>query len=181
MGLKKFFGRDKEPEEYREHRLADMETGFLVDYDLKTWEVRAISIYDYDGYPTKEWELHSANEVGFLEQSVEDGQAEWTFTTRIELNEIDEDVVGETLANNDPPEEIHFDDRVYKADEMSTGIQTQGENKSEKEFVNWSYESDDGRVLFVNQWGEREFTTYEGSYVEEYQFVDILPPGSGDS
>ena len=37
--------------------------------------------------------------------------------------------------------------------------------------------SRDGRVLFVVQWGEQRFTAYEGEYVEEYSFTDILPGG----
>ena len=178
MGLKKFFGRKKDAEdEYREYRLGEMEPGFLVDYDLKTWEVRAISNYDYDGYLTREWELHSDSGVGFLEQSVEDGQAEWTFTTRIAVENIVENVVSEIASNDDPPQQIHFEGKSYAADEMSAGIQNHGDGESEKEFVGWSYESEDGRVLFINQWGEGDFSAYEGIYVEEYQFTDILPGG----
>jgi hypothetical protein len=179
VGLKKFFSRDKDTEdEYREYRLGEIERNFLVDYDLKTWEVRAISNYDYDGYLTREWELHSDSGVGFLEQSVDDGQAEWTFTKRISIDAIAEDVVAEVASSDDPPRQIHFEGKSYEADEMSAGIQTQGDEESEKEFVGWSYESEDGRVLFLNQWGEGDFSAYEGIYVEEYQFTDILPGGS---
>ena len=179
MGLKKLFGRGKNPEvEYREYRLGEMARGFLVDYDLKTWEVRAVGSYDYDGYLTKEWELHSDSGVGFLEQSVEDGEAEWTFTKRIAVDEIAEDVMAEIVSNDDPPQRIHFEGRSYEANEMSAGIQHSGDEETEKEFVGWSYESEDGRVLFLNQWGESDFSAYEGIYVEEYQFTDILPGGS---
>ena len=78
MGIKKWFGEGDDDTEhaYVEHTLATMQTGFLVDYDLKTWQVTGCGTHDYDGYLTKEWEIQADGVVNFLECAVEDGLAE---------------------------------------------------------------------------------------------------------
>lgn len=180
MSLKRWFGRgggEGEAEEYRDYTLETMKKGYLVDYDLKTWEVTGYATYDYDGSVAQEWELRGANEVWFLEREEDDGETEWTLTRKIQLGEIREDVAGAIEAQDDPPEELHFEDALYKAVESGAGLYRAGGDDPAREFVNWSYESGEDRVLFVSQWGERDFSAYAGTRVEEYQFTDILPGG----
>jgi hypothetical protein len=176
MKIRKWFGqKDEGREAYQEYTLATMKAGFLVDYDLKTWEVIGCNTYDYDGYLAKEWELRCGDEVFFLERSEEDGKVYWTLSRRIEIGHIQESVIDVILAEEDPPEEIRFEERLYTAVESSAGLFYQGGSGQGREFIVWSYEAEGDRVLFISQWGEREFSAYEGEYVEEYQFTDILP------
>lgn len=177
MKGRKWFGKGKENGEYiREVTLSTMELGCLVDYDLQTWEVTGISTYDFDGFLTREWELSNGTEVRFLERVEEDGKVEWTLTRKIQINQIEENIIDIIVEFDDPPEEIHYQERLYKAVESSAGIlRDADEDEGGREFVNWSYEEDGDRVLFITQWGERDFMACEGTYVEEYQFTDILP------
>ena len=70
---------------------------------------------------------------------------------------------------------ITYQGRSYHAVESSAGLmREQGEGEG-VEFVSWSYEGEGDRLLFITQWGERDFKAYEGVYAEEYQFSDILP------
>ena len=194
MGIRKWLGgrgsRDDE-EPVSEYTLTMMQPGFLVDHDLKTWQVAARKLYDYDGFIATEWELHAGDDVRFLERSEDDGKVELTLTRSISIRrDFDEDVVGTILEEDDPPEVVHFESRSFVAVESSTGVQRAvvGEAKggdpaaeddlsaaSDRDFVSWSYETEDNRVLFVLRWGERDFSAYEGEHVEEYQFTDILP------
>jgi len=177
MGFKKWFGKEDEGREdvYQDYTLDTMKVGYLVDYDLKTWEVIGCNTYDYDGFLTTEWELRGGDEVRFLERGEEDGKAEWTLTRRIQISQIEEAIIDAVLADDDPPEEIHFEGRLYAAVESGAGLFREGGEGEGREFVSWSYEAEEDRVLFVTQWGERDFAAYEGQYVEEYQFIDILP------
>ncbi len=177
MGFKKWFGKedDDQEESYLDLTLERMKAGYMVDYDLKTWEVIGCNTYDYDGFPTREWELRSGDEVRFLERGVEDGKVELTLTQKIHVNQIKESVADAIVSEEDPPQEVHFDGRSYEAVESSAGLFREGGDGEEREFVNWSYEAGEDRVLFISQWGERDFAAYEGEYVEEYQFTDILP------
>lgn len=182
---KKWFGAkdpDDESDGLADLRLDTMRIGDLVDYDLVTWEVTGRFAYDYDGFPTREWQLTSGKEVRFLERGEEDGRTEWTLTRAISIGDIQEDVAAAIGADEDPPEVVHFETRPYSAVEAESGVQRDvagdGSATGEaREFISWSYEAQDGRVLFLVQWGERRFSVYEGEYVEEYSFTDILPGG----
>ncbi len=187
ISLKKWFGGDSAEDEdvsgFADLRLDAMRVSDLVDYDLKTWEVTGRSVYDYEGFPSQEWQLTSGEEVRFLERSEEDGKTEWTLTRSIAIEEIQEDVIAAIRADGDPPDTIHFQSRVYKATESDSGVQRDVDRdgstttSEERDFVNWCYAAEDGRLLFLAQWGEQRFTAYEGEYVEEYSFTDILPGG----
>jgi hypothetical protein len=182
---KKWFGGDAEEERdgLADLRLETMRNGDLVDYDLKTWEVTGRSAYDYEGFPAQEWQLTSGNDVCFLERSEEDGKTEWILTRSIDVGDIQEDVTAALTADEDPPAVIHFQNRTYEATESSAGVQTDLADDgstvagSGREFISWSYEGEERRVLFLAQWGEQRFTAYEGEQVEEYSFTDILPGG----
>jgi len=177
MIRKWFGGGDEEDEPPRtDYALEDLQVGYLVDFDLKTWEVIGYNVYDYDGFETREWELRCGEEVRFLELAVDDGQAEWVLTRKIGLRQLDPEVAAAIIDSGDPPEEVRLAGRPYLAVESSAGQMREGGGGRGHEFVNWSYESEEGeRVLFISQWGERDFRAYEGEYVEEYQFTDILP------
>lgn len=175
MGFKKWFGKKEEEEVYQDYTLDGMQQGYMVDYDLNTWEVIGCNTYDYDGYLTKEWELRCGEDVRFLERGKEDGKVSLTLTRRIQVNQIQEPVVDTVLAEEDPPEEVHFEGNLYAATESGAGLFREGGSGEGREFVNWSFEGEENRVLFISQWGERDFAAYAGEYVEEYQFTDILP------
>lgn len=184
--VRKWFGGE-DPEDdnagLADLRLDSMGKGDLVDYDLQTWEVTGRSVFDYEGFPAREWQLTCGGEVRFLERSEEDGRVEWTLTRSISIGDIEEDVTAAIAADEDPPGSIHFEGRRYQASESTAGVQWDMADDGSKdeaagrEFVNWSYEAEDGRVLFLVQWGEQRFSAYEGENVEEYSFTDILPGG----
>ena len=50
MVFRRIFGKDKEELPQAEPTLETMVVGCLLDYDLKTWEVIAQAIFDYDGF-----------------------------------------------------------------------------------------------------------------------------------
>lgn len=157
-----------------------MIVGDLLDHDLKTWEVVAFNTYDYDGDKTREWEIKSGDDLRFLEKGQDGSQVWWTLTERVDTGEIGGDPIGAIRRDEDPPEEVILDGVLYRATECSTGLFSPGGKGPEAEFVCWSYETDDGQILALNQWGENEFNAYRGAYVEEYQFTDILPGSQED-
>ena len=179
MGLKKWFGAAEQEEAYQEYTLSTLKVGFLVDYDLKTWQVTGYGTYDYDGFVTEEWNLTADSEVNFLERAVDDGKTFWTLTQAIEVAQIEGDIANAIIANHEPPEEVRYGDQTYTGTESGAGLFLEGGEGAGREFVTWSLEGADGRVLFISQWGERDFSACEGCRVEEYQFTDILPAAEG--
>jgi hypothetical protein len=46
----------------------------------------------------------------------------------------------------------------------------------EQEFIYWDYEDEEEEGLVtIEQWGDNDFEVYAGTWVEEYQFENILP------
>ncbi len=181
MGLRKWFGGRQNEDEptYQEYSLSTMKVGFLVDYDLKTWQVTGRGSYDYDGYTTEEWELQAEGQVRFLECAIEDGQAYWTWTQAIGIDEIEGDMAAAIIAAGDPPEVVRLAGDEYVGSTSAAGLYRKDGSAAEREFVSWSFAGKEDKVLFISQWGERDFAAYAGCYVEEYQFTDILPVEEG--
>ena len=53
MGWKKWFGRvrdNPESDPLADFVLGAMKVGYLVDYDMETWEVTGYNTYDYSGF-----------------------------------------------------------------------------------------------------------------------------------
>ena len=111
------------------------------------------------------------------EAAEDDGRVAWTWTRSIDVQQIEGNVTETIIENDDPPPNVSFEGRHYEAVESSAGLQRRGGDERGREFVSWNYESQEGRLLFILQWGERDFAAYEGACVEEYQFTDILPGG----
>lgn len=176
MVFERFFGKKKEEDvDFTEPTLASMQVGYMLDYDMKTWQVTACGTYDYDGYIAREWTLRSGDDIRFLEGGEEDGRMLWSLTTAIDLRSIDGDVGEAIRCDGDPPEQLTYAGLHYDAIESSAGLYRETETGEGREFVSWSFAADGGQVLFINQWGDREFSAYAGLRVEEYQFADILP------
>ena len=155
--------------------LSALKTGYVLDFDLKTWQVTAHNRYDYDGDWTDEWELSSAEEVRYLERE-DDDEVSWTLYRNIPLSEIEEDVRTLIRDNDDPPEAVSCNGTRFLSESSDAGHFHRDGSDVGREFVNWTYVDDsEEKVLVIEQWGENEFSASLGEFVEEYQFSSILP------
>ena len=179
MGWKKWFGRgDAESDPLVDFELGAMKVGYLVDYDMETWEVTGYNTYDYSGSETEEWVLETSGKVVYLERA-SDGEITWTLTESISMSQISEDVVEHTLRHDDPPKNLTHNGRGYRLMESGAGLFHEDAEGAGKEFISWAYCDESGtNVMFVTQYGERDFKSVAGEYVQEYQFTNILPSGN---
>ena len=176
MVFRRIFGKDKEEiPQWDEPTLETMVVGCLLDYDLKTWEVIAQAIYDYDGFKSREWTLRNGDMVRFLEGYEEHGQMHWTLTRksigpalmRKSACRLQKKVILLRMCDTKTPTTLPL--RLPPA-YISKVI--------EKMAVNLLVGPTKGRMglfCFLSQWGEREFTAFVGHVVEQYQFSNILP------
>lgn len=150
--------------------------GWLVDYDMKTWEVIACHKYDWgEGEPTTEWELRSGNDTIFLEYDDEDGES-YSVSTQIPIGKIDGNIKSYLQTHEDPPEKIVYQGETYYLDEEGGGLFLEDGTGPQEEFLYWDFVDDnDEKFITIEQWGETEFTAYDGLNAEEYQFSNILP------
>lgn len=155
--------------------LSDLKPGFVLDYDLKTWQVAAHHYYDYDGDRIDEWELSCGDETVYLDREEDDGIT-WTLIRKIRLSTIDDNIRSHMRNNDDPPDEITHAGTTYHGESSAVGHYYKNSEGSGQEFIAWDYLDDsEKRTLSLEQWGDDEYEASVGEVVEEYQFTNILP------
>ena len=174
----RWFG-NKKPEDstdpLHDLTLSALKVGYLVDFDLKTWEVKSYSTYDFDGDTAEEWELDCGEDRCFLERC-EDDEVEWTIMRKIALSDIKEGIREHVLRHDDPPQTITFADQPFSAEGSGAGYYYKGGQGKGDQMIFWDYTDASGnKILSIEQWGDDAFEASVGEYVEEYQFTNILP------
>ena len=177
-----FFKKKKEALQKEEFRIEDLvlsklKTGFMVDYDMKTYRVAGCNQYQWnEGGVTDEWELEADNVTWFLERCEEDGEAEWSFCRKLPISQLEGDIAAEIVRNEDPPERVVFQGTPFEYEEDDIGEFFRNGSSEGLSFVSWDYEDELGKqFLTIEQWGETKFDMQLGFKVEEYQFSNILP------
>lgn len=177
MGFFDRFKKDKpDKPDLTKAGLADLKKGWLVDYDLKTWEVTAKNRYDWgEDDKSYEWQLRNGDEVIYLELEYDDVE-DWSVNRKISFPSLGGAVKQAIVSQGDPPEEIVYKGTTYYLEEMAGGRFMKDCQGFGQELLRWSYEDDEGdNYLGVEQWGEEEFEASIGVPAEEYQFQNILP------
>ena len=178
MGLKDFFGKKsgESIDPLKDLTLSKLKPGYIIDYDMKTWQVTAYNKYEFeDGYKAEEWGLNSGDEICYLERS-EDDEVEWSLSKKIPIGAIEGDIRKYIIDNDDPPAKLVYKGKTYYLEESGPGYFYEGGNEPGKEFIYWEFiDEADKHFISIEQWGETEFEAAEGFAVEEYQFTNILP------
>lgn len=175
-----FWDRFKKPEEPELDPLKDLvldklRPGYLLDYDLKTWEVTAYSRYDYGDDGSDEWELTNDRDVRYLER-YEDDEVEWTLAQKIPIGKLEGDIRQHILDHEDPPDEVVYNGRSYYLEDSSGGYYFPNGQEPRQEFIAWEYSDEAGEhFVTIEQWSETELEASESFYVQDYQFTNILP------
>lgn len=178
---KKLFGKKEEREErvldpFTDVILEKMQAGWLVDFDGRTWEVVSRHYHDFgDGYRAEEWELRCDGDLRYLNREEEDG-VYWTWTRKVPIGAIDEHLRSHIQSHGDPPETVEFEGIRYFLRSYGGAKFFKNGMGPAKPFLFWDYEDESGDfILTIEQWGDIEFEAFVGRYVEEYQFINILP------
>ena len=178
MGLTdRLFGKKKEvtgPDPLADLVLEKLKVGYLVDYDLQTWQVTGYSRYTFSGKDdsVEEWELTAAGEQRYLERA--DGG--WSLSKKISIGAIDGDIRRHILDHDDPPARIVFKGTAYHLDAAYTGQMFPDGEGSGADVIRWEFlDEDETGFVGVEQWSETEFAAATGFVVEDYQFDHILP------
>ncbi|MBF0472468.1 MAG: DUF4178 domain-containing protein [Nitrospirae bacterium] len=184
MSLSDFFKKKTEKEEFdpiKDLVLSKLKVGYLVDYDGKTLEVCAYNIYDWDNEFTEEWELKGSDAKGqdniiSLVMEKYDSQLIWLLSSKVALSNIDRSILEIIKRDEDPPTEITYKTKKYFLAQTSAGYFLKDGKGDGVELITWDYEDEEEEnFITLKQWGEDEFELYEGKFVKEYEFTNILP------
>ncbi|WP_462248356.1 DUF4178 domain-containing protein [Ekhidna sp.] len=173
------FKKKKEPEyDVTNLSVLDLDTGFIFDYDMKSWVVQETYEYDWgNNNYSNEYKVHSGDETAFL--SVEDdGDINLSMVKSIKLRTIEEDISDEITKNKKPPKTIHYQNESYFLENDSAGYFRDTTKKTEdwEELITWEYynEAEDKIVCFT-QWDEHNIDAAAGKVIEVHQITDIIP------
>ena len=178
MGLTdRLFGKkkvDEAPDPLADLVLEKLKVGYLVDYDLQTWQVTGYCRYTFSGKDdsVEEWELSAAGEQRYLERA--DG--DWSLSRKISIGAIDGDIRRHILDHDDPPSRIVFKGTAYHLDASYAGRMFPDGKGSGVDVIRWEFlDEDEMTFVGIEQLSETEFAAAAGFVVEDYQFDHILP------
>ena len=179
MGLMdRVFGRKKQveagPDPLADLVLSKLKVGYLVDYDLQTWQVTGYCRYTFSGRDgsAEEWELTAGGEQRYLELA--DGA--WSLCRTISIGAIDGDIRRHILDHDDPPSRIVFEGREYHLDACWGGHAFPAGKGMGEQLIRWEFlDADEKHFVGIEQRSETEFTAAAGFVVEEYEFTHLLP------
>jgi len=164
------------PDPLTELTPANLQAGYILDYDLKTWKVDACHYYDWgSGDITYEWQLITHDDTVYLEREPDDEDF-WSICRKIPISRLGSHIINHIKAHDDPPNTFEFENDTYHLEETGGGRFFKDSKGPGLELISWSFQTTDGKkFLTIEQWGEDEFEASVGRPVEAYQFSNILP------
>ena len=180
MGIFDMFKKKEEEREYdpTNVRVTHLRENFMLDYDMKTWQVKEMYEYDWgDNCFSWEYKLDSGTDTVFLSVD-DDDELTLVMSKKIKIGLIDEDVAEEILDTGKPPRRITYKGMTFVRGSESPGFFRDARDSWDDaaEFVSWDYYDEEEKYnLTIERWGEEEFEASFGKYVQEYEFSNILP------
>jgi hypothetical protein len=158
--------------------LLDLDKGFILDYDLKTWEVKEVYEYDWGNNNfTREYKLSDGESTLFLHIENDD-ELFITVQQKLKIRAIDEDLPEKIKKKEHPPKKIEYNNIVFFRDSESAGYFKPVDKKEDDwdEVLSWDYYDEEEKfVLEIEQWGDDEFEASYGKVAQVHEFSNILP------
>ena len=156
----------------------DLRTGFMFDYDLKTWIIKEEYAYDWgSNYFTREFKVDSGDDSAYLHIDENDDLI-MIFSGKVMVRAIDENIPEEIINHQQPPKKLSYKDTIYYLDKESPGYFSDDPENDDSwtEMISWDYYDEKGNfTISVEQWGERDFEASHGVMVKDYEITNILP------
>jgi Domain of unknown function (DUF4178) len=177
-----FFKKKKKEEPTEPHynptdiRLTDLRKGFMLEYDLQTWQAEEEFEYDWgNNVFSYEFKLVNGRDIRYLSLE-EDRETLCTLLQPLRFIKLGLGVEKELLDTGKPPRSIIYEGKTYYRERECPGFFRNIDNEEWAEFIAWEYADDSGKfVLEIEQWNESEFEAWIGEIVPERSFSNILP------
>lgn len=174
------FGKKKKEEEEVDPlniKLIQLKKGYILDYDLSSWEVKEVYNYDWgDQFFTKEYKIFNGKDSRYLHVE-EDDELELTLSEKIKPTTIDPDIPEHIVKHGHPPKKIHFKGKNYRLESESPGYFNEDDKPDQwVEHISWTYyDEEEANTLNIEQWGEREFEASVGKVLKEFEISNVTP------
>lgn len=171
MGLFDFFTKKDEPQ--AERTLLSLKKGDILDYYLKSWEVKSVGEYDWgNNIFSKEYELDSGDEQVFLHVTE---NMKCSVTKEVPIATVNSDIKNRIVDTDEPQREFSYKGVIYALFESGQGYYTEDDDDG-SEFVSWDFtDSEEKHLLSISRWGEMDIVAFAGEFVKAIEFSNIIP------
>ncbi|MGH1339863.1 MAG: DUF4178 domain-containing protein [Aureispira sp.] len=170
------FGKKKQQEEEEikiDRDVHDLEVGYILDYNLESWEVLASYTYRYKGHMAKEYKIRSSGETRFLNVS-DSNSLLLSISKEANMNNIDPSLRSSVLGQN-PLARINWQGVAYSLKESSKGQFTDDRLQDWASFSSWEYvDAANEKFIYVSRWEDGSVECFVGDYIKEFQISNIL-------
>jgi len=178
MGLFDLFKKKEDEPHYDPSNIGmkDLRTGFVFDYDMKSWVVKKAWDYAWEsGGHTFEFQADCGDETIYIDVE-EDDELEISVWKKVKPRVLHEDIPELIQDEGRPPKKIEYAGTVYFLDNQTEGECAEEGSKEWSRLIVWDY-YDESEQFFLNieQWGENEFEAALGAKAREEYFSNILP------
>ena len=174
--LKGLFIKKKEEEEEPiqiEKTVHDLDVGYILDYDMESWEVLASYTYRYKGHVAKEYKIRSSGETRFLNVS-DSNSLLLSISKEANINNVDASLRSSVLSNQ-PIVRLTWEHENYTLKESTQGQFTDDRLQDWASFSSWEYvNADNSKFVYVSRWEDGSVECFVGDYLKEYQISNIL-------
>ncbi|GAB4339557.1 MAG: hypothetical protein OHK0038_18730 [Flammeovirgaceae bacterium] len=158
--------------------IESLQKGFMVDYDLKTWDIVHQNQFDWDnGAVDRLFKAVAGTDTRWIYIRHESGFMNIYVTIPISVFAIDENLEKQILETGKPSNILKFKEVIYYRENMKEGYWFDISNQSGgTQSVLWEYfDSERNFILRIEQIGKNQILASVGKVASPYQFTDILP------
>lgn len=157
--------------------LHDLDMGFIVDYEMRSWEVKEVAHYDWgNGFKGKEFKIFDGKEYLYL--YVDPSLEELSVSYQVNVNDGDVLASKKSIINTDEPLHVlQYDNKNWIIDDESLAeYKIEGESDW-MDLLCWTYVDQGSGDEFValNRWGEKKVEAYRGKFIKPFEISNILP------
>ncbi len=166
-----WFKKKKVKEVEIKNSIVQAQVGDVVDYYMKSWEVKEEGEYDWGNNEfSTEIKLDAGDEIIYLTID-EDDETELSVSKPAKWNEVEGDLRSHLLQYNEPPRELISAGVRYKLTENGFGrYRSISKDTDWSSFEFWDFEDEtEDKLITVESWGG-EFELFKGEYVETFEF-----------
>lgn len=168
------FGKKKEEEIIEINKtVKDLDVGYILDYDLESWEVLASYTYRYKGHVAKEYKIRSSGDTRFLNVS-DSNSLLLSISKETNINNVNPSLRSSVL-NNQPLARVDWNGETYTLKESSKGQFTDDQLQDWASFSSWEYvNTSSSKFVYVSRWEDGSVECFTGDYLKEHQISNIL-------
>lgn len=176
MGIFDFF-KKQEPPKGGDYTVQDLQEGYIIDFDFESWKVEHIGTYDWGNEEfTYEATIFNGKERKYLDFS-DDPTSENVLYSDVKTSKLPSSLFTLLEQGQKPNRELVWNGEKFILEESSVGFysETNGNKKDWEEVMNFTYLSEKGTYLSIDQWDEDDFECSSGQILSLAMIEQILP------